>query len=807
MEKVLREILDLDKIKQLENSEAQNPGEILGAHMEKVGCLITAYLPDAKTVSVKWDKKKYLMERVDSEGFFAVILVDELRLHPYKFYVEYNNGETEEVEDPYSYRFKSRFTDEDLRKLGAGTFYNSYEKLGAHPVSMDGVKGVNFAVWAPGAMRVSVVGDFNYWNGRRHQMKKLGDSGVYELFIPGLKAGEKYKFEVKTPKAEPMLKADPYAFQAELRPATASVVCGLGNYKWNDKNWVSSRGKGNLKEKPLSIYEVHLGSWMQKPIEKDADGNDVNGSQFYNYRELAEKLAAYAKEMEYTHVELLPVMEHPLDASWGYQVTGYYAPTSRFGTPEDFKVFVDHLHEEGIGVILDWAAAEFPKDAHGLAAFDGTCLYEHVDPRQGENTKQGTLLYNYGRPQVSNFLISNALYWAKEFHVDGIRMNAVASMLYLDFGKNAGEWVANIYGGHENLDAVEFLKHLNSMIHRETKGVMTIAEESTAWPRITGDLKEEGLGFDYEWNLGWMNDFLRYMKNEPQFRHQNYGDLTFSMLYAYSEDFVQIFSHDEVVHGKGSMVNKMPGDTQEKKLGNLRAAYGFFMGHPGKKLLFMGQDFAQVTEWNEETGLDWGLLETPDHARMKEYVKALNHLYRTQPALYEKDYELEGFEWISCTYDKENIVIFIRRSKKKEETLLFACNFGGEHYEKFQVGVPFAGKYKEILNSDGKQFGGAGQTNPRMKQSRAEEKDNRGNSITINLAPMTVAVFSCTPEEAARTVQEKKKEEQKAKMEKQEYGLSPAKAAKAASEALAKRGTGALDKLSERVGQIMKKTK
>ena len=808
MERVLQELIDWDKVKELENSESQDPGAILGAHIEKIGCIISAYLPDAKTVTVKVGKTKYPMERVDSNGFFAVLLIDQKLLMPYKFYAEYENGDTEEIEDPYSYRFTSRFTDGDVKKFAAGTFYNSYEKLGAHPMSIAGVKGVHFAVWAPGAKRVSVVGDFNYWNGKRHQMKKVGTSGIYELFIPGLMPGAKYKFEIKTPNGDPMLKADPYAFQSELRPATASVVCGLGSYKWNDKSWMTSRAKENGKEKPLSIYEVHLGSWMQKPLEKNEDGTAVNGSQFYTYKELAEKLSSYVKEMGYTHVELMPVMEHPLDKSWGYQVTGYYAPTSRFGAPDDFRAFVDHMHNEGIGVILDWVPAHFPKDAHGLAAFDGTCLYEHMDPRQGEQPQWGTLNFNYGRPQVSNFLISNALYWAKEFHADGIRMNAVASMLYLDYGKNAGEWIANIYGGHENLNAVEFLKHLNSIFHREVKGAVTIAEESTAWPRITGKLEEEGLGFDYKWNMGWTNDFLRYMKCDPYYRHQNYGDLTFSMLYAYSEDFVQVFSHDEVVHGKGSMLGKMPGDTQEKKLANLRAAYGFFMGHPGKKLLFMGQDFAQPAEWSEEKSLDWNLMEYQNHDQMKAYVKALNQLYCSQPALYEMDYEPEGFEWISCTYDKENIVIFIRRSKKEEETLLFVCNFVPVAREKFQLGVPFAGKYKEILNSDAKQFGGEGMTNPRVKQSKEEEKDNRANSITINLAPMSVCVFQCTPKEAEAPPEKAKTTKEKTgtgAVRIPELPINPAKAAKAASEAIAQKGADALDKISETVGKIIKK--
>ncbi len=801
MDKVLREIIDLEKIKRLERSECQNPEEVLGAHPEKIGMLYTAYLPDAKTVSICIEKHTYPMERVDSEGFFAMLQMDQKLMVPYRFWAEYQNGDTEEIEDPYSYRYGSQFTDEDLRKFEAGTFYQSYEKMGAHVMSIDGVEGVHFAVWAPNAMRVSVVGDFNYWNGKRHQMKRLGKSGIYELFIPGLKSGTKYKFEVKTPKAEPMLKSDPYASWAELRPATASVVWDGSRYTWNDREWMASRAEGNAKEKPMAIYEVHLGSWMQKPMEKDAEGEVVNGSQFYHYTELAERLSSYVKEMGYTHVELMPVMEHPLDASWGYQVTGYYAPTSRYGTPDEFKAFVDRMHAEGIGVILDWIPSHFPKDAHGLAAFDGTCLYEHLDPRQGELPQIGTLVFNYGRPQVSNFLISNALYWAKEFHVDGIRTASVDSMLYLDYGKNSGEWIANMYGGHENLDAVEFIKHLNSIFHREVKGAVMIAEESTAWPRITGDLKEEGLGFDYKWNSGWQNDFLRYMQNEPQFRHQNYGDLTFSMLYAYSEDYVQGFSHAEVVHGKGSMLAKMPGATREKKMANLRMVYGYLFGHPGKKHLFMGQEFGQLTEWNEAKGLDWSLLGQKEHAALKEFGKALNELYVTQPALYKQDFELEGFEWINCTSDRENVIVFIRCSEKQEETLLFVCNFGEETYADYRLGVPFAGTYQEILNSDAVEFGGSGQLNPEEIHSCPAEKDNRKNSISIRLASMTLCVFRCIPEEG-KTVFDGNVKSVSGKFE---SPIHPVQTAKAASEAIAKKGADALDKLSERVGKIVKK--
>lgn len=791
MEKILYDLMDWSGIEELVYSEASDPGRLLGEHVIKEGLLIQAFLPNAAKVSVKIGEESFPMEMADENGFFAVLLEDRLELVPYHFLVTYEDGDSEEIVDPYSYQFYTAFTEEEVKKFGAGIYYDSYQKFGAHPTVEAGISGVHFAVWAPDAMRVSVVGDFNFWDGRRHQMKKRGPSGIYEIFIPGLKPGTIYKYEIKTKAGDPMLKADPYANFSELRPNTASVIWDMTDYQWNDGEWIEKRkaAKDRLKDSPMSIYEVHLGSWMQKPVAQDENGDDINGSQFYNYREIAEKLAAYVKEMGYTHVELLPVMEHPLDESWGYQVTGYYAPTSRFGTPDDFKAFMDYMHKEGIGVILDWVPAHFPRDAHGLAAFDGTCLYEHKDPRQGSHPHWGTLIYNYGRPQVSNFLISNALYWAKEFHADGIRMDAVASMLYLDYGKNAGEWIANIYGGNENLEAVEFLKHLNSIFARDTEGAVLIAEESTAWPKVSGDENDGGLGFDFKWNMGWMNDFLDYMQCDPYFRHDHYGELTFSMLYAYSEKFVLVFSHDEVVHGKGSMAGKMPGDTQEKKFANLRTAYGFMMGHPGKKLLFMGQDFGQMDEWNEKESLEWGLLKYDIHSQMKDYVKALNHLYRTQPALYKMDYEPEGFEWINCTYNDENIVIFERKTDKPEETLLFVCNFVPVEHEKFRLGVPFAGKYKEILNSDAKQFGGSGMVNPRVKMSKKEGWDARENSIVINLAPMSVAVFSCTPYEEEPVTGKKKPAEKKKRPAKQPSVKIPA---------------SPLDVISEKVGQIIK---
>ena len=659
-----------------------------------------------------------------------------------------------------------------------GNNCEAYRYFGAHLETRAGESGVVFRVWAPHAAAISVVGDFNSWKPGSHPMRKVDGDSVWELFIPGVKEYDVYKYCVTTRGGDLIYKADPYAFHAETRPSNGSKVYDITGFAWHDDAWQTAQKKADVINGPMNIYEMHAGSWKLKDEKVP-----------YNYSELADELIPYIREMGYTHVELLPVMEHPLDESWGYQVTGYYAPTSRFGTPDDFKAFMDYMHKEGIGVILDWVPAHFPRDAHGLAAFDGTCLYEHKDPRQGSHPHWGTLIYNYGRPQVSNFLISNALYWAREFHADGIRMDAVASMLYLDYGKNAGEWIANMYGGNENLEAVEFLKHLNSIFARDTEGAVLIAEESTAWPKVSGDENDGGLGFDFKWNMGWMNDFLDYMQCDPYFRHDHYGELTFSMLYAYSEKFVLVFSHDEVVHGKGSMAGKMPGDTQEKKFANLRTAYGFMMGHPGKKLLFMGQDFGQMDEWNEKESLEWGLLKYDIHSQMRDYVKALNHLYRTQPALYKMDYEPEGFEWINCTYNDENIVIFERKTDKPEETLLFVCNFVSVEHEKFRLGVPFAGKYKEILNSDAKQFGGSGMVNPRVKMSKKEEWDTRKNSIAINLAPMSTAVFSCTPYEEEAEPEKKKTAEKRKRPARQPSVKLP---------------TSPLDVISEKVGQIIK---
>ena len=744
MDKVLYDLMDWAAIEELVYSEAAEPQNLLGPHLVEEGLLIQAFIPTAVSMTVKLSGtgKEYPMEMQDEAGFFALLL-QRKNLADYTYLVTYDNGSQEEIRDPYA--FGNQYSESELKKFESGIYYDVYKKMGAHPMEIKGVKGVFFSVWAPCAMRVSVVGEFNRWDGRRHPMKRLGDSGVYELFIPGIEEGAIYKYEIKNRKGEPMLKADPYGNFAELRPNNASVVWDIGKFQWTDDSWMNERKKTDSKTKPMAIYEIHLGSWIRKPISVDEEGKEIIGSEFYNYREIAPRLSDYVKEMGYTHVELMPVMEHPLDASWGYQVTGYYAPTSRYGTPDDFMYFMNYLHEQGIGVILDWVPAHFPRDAYGMACFDGSCVYEHQDPRQGSHPHWGTLIYNYGRPQVKNFLIANALFWAEQYHADGIRMDAVASMLYLDYGKNDGEWVANIYGGHENLEAVEFLKHLNSVFKGKKNGAVIIAEESTAWPQITGDVKDNGLGFDYKWNMGWMNDFTGYLKYDPYFRNHHYGELTFSMLYAYSEDFVLVFSHDEVVHGKCSMLCKMPGDTYEAKANNLRAAYGFMYGHPGKKLLFMGQEYGQVSEWNENEELPWHVLEYPVHKNIQEYVKALNELYRTQPALYQRDFYPDGFEWVNCSRSQDNIVSFLRKTEKPEETLLFICNFAPVEHEKFQVGVPFYGKFKEILNSDAEVYGGSGKGNPRAKTCKQEEWDDRDNSLVIDLPPMCTLVFSCTP--------------------------------------------------------------
>lgn len=727
MDDKLYKMLNWGAMEALEYSEHDDPHSWLGPHVYGEDVLYNTFQPTAKAVSLKIGKNLYPMTATDEKGNFSV-LMEKQKVKAYKLLITYKDDSQEEIADPYCYG--PMFDEKDEDRFIKGIHYEIYEKLGAHVKEVKGVKGVYFAVWAPNAERVSVVGDFNMWDGRRHPMRKLRASGVFELFIPGLAEGTIYKYEVKAKNGLAFLKADSYANSAELRPNNASIVADL-SFEWNDAEWIEKRKNQKLDSIPMSVYEVHLGSWKKK-----GDGDN----DFYSYREIAPLLAKYVKKQGYTHIELLPVMEHPFDGSWGYQVTGYYAVTSRYGSPADFAYFIDYMHKAGIGVILDWVPAHFPKDAFGLARFDGGCLYENKDPRLGEHPDWGTLIFDFGRPEVSNFLIGSALFWVIKYHVDGIRMDAVASMLYLDYGRKNGEWVANKYGGNENLEAIELLKHLNSVFHKKNDGAVIIAEESTAWPKITGRVEDDGLGFDLKWNMGWMNDFTGYMKQDPLFRKGCHGALTFGMMYAYSEKFVLVLSHDEVVHGKCSMLNKMPGYRVDK-FANLRAAYGFMMGHPGKKLLFMGQEFAQEREWSEKRSLDWDSLDDELHLKMQKFCADLNKLYTGKTALYELDNEPAGFTWMSCLDADHSIVSFIRSDGKKENTLLFVFNFTPVIYENFRQAVPFEGSWKEILNSDAEKYGGGNNVNSRVRKSRPIVKDGQKNSIEIVLPPLSVTVF------------------------------------------------------------------
>ncbi|QNM04553.1 1,4-alpha-glucan branching protein GlgB [Qiania dongpingensis] len=616
-------------------------------------------------------------------------------------------------------------TETDCYLFGEGTHYNIYEKLGAHPTTRSGKKGVYFAVWAPHAVSVAVSGEFNGWAPDEHIMNPIGSSGIYELFTVSAKPGDLYKYVITTQTGELLYKADPYAFQAELRPGTASRICGCTDYKWTDSRWMEKRKNSLPTLGPLSIYEIHLGSWKRR------------GENFLSYRELARELAEYIKDMGYTHVEIMGLLEYPFDGSWGYQVTGYYAPTSRYGTPVDFKYFIDYLHKKGIGVILDWVPAHFPKDAHGLANFDGAPLYEYSDPRKGEHPDWGTKVFDYSKHEVSNFLIANALYWIENFHVDGLRVDAVASMLYLDYGKQNGQWVPNIHGGHENLEAIEFFKHLNSIMKRRNPGSMIIAEESTAWPQVTEPPEYGGLGFTFKWNMGWMHDFLEYMKLDPYFRKDNHSKMTFGMTYACSENFILVLSHDEVVHLKCSMLNKMPGELPDK-FSNLKAGYTFMIGHPGKKLLFMGQEFGQLREWSEDRELDWFLLNEPLHQELKNYFRDLLHLYKKYSAFYGEDYDWNGFEWINCNDAERSIFSFIRKSPSGRNNILVICNFTPVARPEYRVGVPKKGKFTLLLDNE---HGLLGKEQQAVYTSQKKPCDDRDYSFAYPLPAYGAAIF------------------------------------------------------------------
>ena len=625
-------------------------------------------------------------------------------------------------------------TEFDQYLFGQGTHYDLYNKLGAHPMTVDEEEGVYFAVWAPNAAAVSIVGDFNEWDENATPMERLEPLGIYQIFLTGIKVGDIYKYCVTAQDGKKTLKADPYGFQAELRPNNASVVADISDFKWHDSRWMKKREKFDDKKNPMFVYEVHPGSWKKhEQTEEDEDG-------FYNYREIAHELAAYVKDMGYTHVELMGIAEHPFDGSWGYQVTNYFAPTSRHGSPEDFQYFMDYMHEHNIGVILDWVPAHFPRDAFGLAEFDGTCLYEYADPRKGEHPDWGTKVFDYGKTEVQNFLICNALFWLEHYHVDGLRVDAVASMLYLDYGREDGQWVPNIYGGNENLEAIEFFKHLNTIVKKRNPGIVMIAEESTAWPKVTDKAEYGGLDFSLKWNMGWMHDFLQYMKLDPYFRKYNHTKMNFAMVYAYSENYMLVLSHDEVVHLKCSMIEKMPG-SYEDKFKNLMAGYAFMTGHPGKKLLFMGQDFGQHREWSEKRELDWFLLDKEPNRHLQTFVKELLHLYKNNKCLYEYDCYPEGFEWINADDGDRSIFSFVRHSESGKSNMLFVINFTPVERPDYRVGTTCRRKHTLVLSSDDKKFGGTGKRRPKEYKPAKKECDGRKYSFRYKLPAYGVAVF------------------------------------------------------------------
>ena len=742
--------LSLEQIQRIVNATHWDPFEVLGAHPEAGGVTIRAFVPGARRIAVLVGDRRVPMDRVHPSGLFEAAVTALPAGGRYELEVTDASGGVFRTLDPYA--FPALLQEYDLHLIGEGTHYLKYERLGAHVREVDGVRGVHFAVWAPNAQRVSVVGNFNNWDGRRHPMRVRGSSGVWELFIPGMAEGDIYKFEVKGRDGDYLaLKSDPYGFAFELRPNTASVVFDITQYQWTDDAWMAARRKFDSLHAPMSIYEVHLGSWMRVPED---------GNRWLTYREAAPKLVEYVQELGFTHIELLPITEHPFDASWGYQTLGYFAPTSRFGTPADFMWFVDYCHQHGIGVILDWTPAHFPKDAHGLAYFDGSHLYEYGDPRKGEHKDWGSLVFNYGRNEVRNFLITSGLFWLDKYHIDGLRVDGVASMLYLDYSRQPGEWTPNIYGGRENLEAVAFLRAFNETVHQYHPGVVTIAEESTAWPAVSRPIYAGGLGFNMKWNMGWMNDSLVYMSKDPVFRRYHHQNLTFSMLYAFSENFVLPFSHDEVVYGKRSMLDKMPGDMWQK-FANLRALYAYFYTHPGKKLLFMGGEFGQWREWNHDDSLDWNLLEFPNHQQLRQLVRDLNHLYRSEPALHELEFDSAGFEWIDCNDADSSTVSFIRQAREAGEFVVVVCNFTPVPRLGYHVGVPAPGFYRELLNTDSMYYGGSNVGNGPGVETASQPHHGRPFSMVLDVPPLGAIILKRKKEE---------KEEQAEQAEQAEAG-------------------------------------
>jgi 1,4-alpha-glucan branching enzyme len=731
----------------------QDPFAVLGPHPQQDGgkttWVVRAYLPKADSVWVVCpeDRSEYAMQPLHHDHFFECT-VPKAELANYQLRIK--EGDHQRViYDPYAFK-SPLLTDLDIHLYSEGNHHRIYEKLGAHPTIQEGVKGVYFAVWAPNARNVSILGDFNSWDGRQHQMRR-GSSGIWELFIPELSAGCHYKYEIKNHDGHIYEKSDPFGFAQEVRPKTASIVADLEAHTWQDADWMEKRRQTDPLTQPVSIYELHLGSWLHESSDNPprlANGElgesvpvaDLKpGARFLTYRELAERLIPYVKNLGFTHIELLPIAEHPFDGSWGYQVTGYYACTSRYGSPEDLMYFIDQCHQQGIGVIIDWVPGHFPKDGHGLAFFDGTHLYEHADPRKGEHKEWGTLIFNYGRHEVSNFLIANVLFWMDKYHIDGIRVDAVASMLYMDYNREPGEWVANQYGGRENLEAADFLRHLNSLIFSYFPGVLSIAEESTSWPMVSWPTYVGGLGFNLKWSMGWMHDMLDYFNMDPWFRQFHQNNVTFSMWYHHSENFMLALSHDEVVHGKSNMIGKMPGD-EWQKFANLRCLYGFMFAHPGKKTLFMSMEFGQWSEWNVWGDLEWKLLQYEPHQTLQHYIKTLNGFYRSQPALYEQDFTESGFEWIDCSDNQHSVVSFLRRAKDGS-CLIVVCNFTPQPHSHYRVGVPEWGFYTEVMNSDARDFGGSNMGNLGGKWAEEWAFHNRSYSLDLCLPPLATVVF------------------------------------------------------------------
>ena len=755
-----------EQVNQIVNNLHQNPFEILGCHpLEQTGKIeswvIRAYLPDASAAWVICPEARteYPMQSMHHAHFF-VCTVQNLKSANYQLRIK--EGDRERViYDPYAFN-SPKLTDVDIHLFAEGNHHRIYEKLGAHSSKVDGIDGVYFALWAPNARNASVLGDFNQWDGRKHQMRK-GGSGVWELFIPELKVGAAYKYEVKNWEGHIYEKSDPYGFQQEVRPKTASIVANLDSYQWNDDEWMEQRRQSNPLDKPISVYEVHLGSWLhgsaeEKTLLLSGESEPVPVSEwkqearFLSYYELVDKLIPYVKELGYTHIELLPIAEHPFDGSWGYQVTGYYAPTSRHGNPEDLMYFIDQCHKNEIGVIVDWVPGHFPKDGHGLAFFDGTHLYEHADPRKGEHKEWGTLVFNYNRNEVRNFLVANALFWFDKYHIDGIRVDAVASMLYLNYCRKDGEWVSNEYGGAENLEAANFLREVNSLLFSYFPGILSIAEESTSWPMVSWPTYTGGLGFNMKWNMGWMHDMLDYFNMDPWFRQFHQNNLTFSMWYHHSENYMLALSHDEIVHGKSNIIGKMPGD-EWQKFANIRCLFSYMFAHPGKKTMFMSMEFGQWGEWNVWADLDWDLLQYDNHKSLKQFFTDLNGIYKSEPALYSQDFEEEGFEWIDCSDNRHSVVAFIRRAKDPNDFAIAVCNFTPQPHSHYRIGVPELGFYTEVFNSDARKYGGSNMGNLGGKWTDEWSYHNLPYSVDLCLPPLGVLILKLDRHKTAAALQ------------------------------------------------------